>query len=411
MGRALTSWPINRSLGLLVGAQGATALLGLVTGKLIALYLSPDAVGNYNLGYVSLMLANTVLITPTLKSMRALLPIAPTDAVLRFHLRVMLLVYAGLLTGITVWGVLTANSLLAALAGLALVGQGFYALGLEYMNALAHHRAFSRTQVLYSFVNALLIILLVVSNHRQQTGLWVVLALLNGGFAVAMLMGLSPLRAAFRRNADANSISYWNPFWAYVRPLLGSAVCAWVINYVDRYFIERYGSSADVGYYSVGYSLGSKIVLLSMPVQAYLTPLVMQLKGGGQKPSSANPLLLRVFWLYVLVVGVICLLFFNLSAEVGTLVLSKSYEPAFRIAPVIAFAYLGMTARYILEVKLYAFSITRPIFSCYLVGAIVNVLLNCGLTPAYGIWGAALATCLSAFCQSGLTLYVFLKTE
>jgi O-antigen/teichoic acid export membrane protein len=185
------------------------------------------------------------------------------------------------------------------------------------------------------------------------------------------------------------------------------AVWAWVLNYADRYLLRLYLTDADVGQYTMGYSLGAKLLLLATPLLAFLSPQILALRRQNQAPSAANPLLLRYMWHYVVLAGLACLVFALSRDQIGILLLSERYSPAFAVAPIVALGYLFLTSIHLLELKWYTFGQTRNILWHSLFGVIINLALNVLLIPRLGLVGAAWATAIGYAAQFALAHFLF----
>ena len=402
----------NHPLTLLASGQGVVALANVVYGKATALYIPPTEWGRYSILMAVMMLLHGFLVTPAIQSFKASLAVFSHQTSVRFY---------GCLLGITYGIVLTV--LMAGVYGLgwpvvwlwvwlAAVGQGVYSLSTDYLNVSGQHRAYTFLLSLYALANLLLfgIVVLGFGRHTVVT-LWQMLALLNGLFAGASVWQSARL---WRESWNTNKkVSTWFPseilrqYQRYVWPLVSLAGWNWLINYADRYLIRLYLTDADVGYYAMGYSVGSKLLILVTPLIAFLSPLVFQLKADGQPGANANRLLMPYLKRYAAVAGGVCLLFAGLYRWVGQLLLSAAYEPAFVVGPIVAVGYLFLTCIHILEMKWYAYGTTRLVLWHTIVGAVLNCGLNLVLIPRFSIMGAALATLLGFAGQFLVVLWLF----
>lgn len=388
--------------------QIITALAGLVYGKLTAVYISPAVWGDYSLGIVALTLVHGLFIAPAIQSFKAALgQFSPAQAITFYSQRIattyLMLAVPVLLAG------LYAQKAIVGLVWIAAVGQGFYQLGSSYLNATNQHRLYAFIQAGYAIGTLLVFICLVFAIDQPTTiGLWQTLALVNvigaiasisqPGFASETAVCLIPLR---------HSTELSQAYRQYVWPLFSLALWNWIINYADRYLIRFFLTDADVGYYSMGYSLGSKLLLVVAPLLAFLSPQILQLRSSGQPSEMANVLIYRYLLHYVLIAGVGCIGYYLSYDWIGQLFLSDRYEPAFLIGPIVAAGYLFLTSVHLLELKWYAFGQTWFILWHNVVGAVLNVGLSFLLIPRMGIVGAALATLLGFAGQFLMAIGLF----
>lgn len=401
----------TRPLLLLGGGQALSAGLTLAYGKLTALYVPPAVWGEYSLLFAGLTLAHGLLITPTIQSYKAALARFPAPSTTAAYARLLGLLYTTLMPALALAAGLYFQNPVFGLIWLAAVGQGLYQFGNESLNAAGRHRPFVLVQLAYALATLLGFgMLLLLGLTTTPTGLWLLLAGVNGLFAGLALWRLRS-RQPLPRAAAAERAARWREYRHFVGPLLGLAGWNWLLNYADRYLIRYYLTDADVGQYTMGYSLGSKVLLLVAPLLALLSPRLLRMRADGLPASAANPLLLHYLIRYLLVGGLGCGLFWAGQSFFGSLLLADRYRAAFTIGPIVAVGYLSLTGIHLLELKWYTFAQTRYIRWHTIAGTVLNLALNVLLIPRLGITGAALATALGFAGQLGLVLLLFRPTQ
>jgi len=395
----------------LLSGQGVSAGLGLLYGKLTALYISPDVWGEYSLLLAGMTFVHSLLITPTIQSFKSALGQFSRTTVVRFYGQLLVVLYTILMPLVALLAGLYFRNPLFGLVWLAAVGQGLYQFGADYRNAQGQHRSFTRLQMGYA-ASMLVAFGGLVVGFRQYTaaGLWQSMALVNSLFA---LLSAAPLYRLIRHTPALlpDRPQLVQAYRRYVTPLLGMAVWAWILNYADRYLIRLYLTDADVGQYTMGYSLGAKLLLLSAPLLAFLSPHMLTLRRDNQPASMVNALVFRYLRQYMLSAGLACLAFFLGRHLLGTLLLSAQYEQSMTVAPIVATGYLFLTSIHLLELKWYAFGQTRYILWHTLVGVVVNLALNVLLIPRLGITGAAWATTIGYAAQFTIAYWLFRRVE
>lgn len=404
---------VNYSLVVLIIGQAVTALAGLAYGKLTSVYISPSIWGDYSLFMAAVTLLYGLFVTPTLQSFKAALARFPPKSVVAGYSLTLLfiLVAAGLL--LVVWAGGHDQERISSLIWIATVGQSFYQLGSSYLNALGQHRRYTLLQMGYATGTVLGFAFVIIGlDERTVMGLWRATALVNTGVALVVcwqffhrtdlasqgvtIARLRPLISSYRR---------------YVWPLLSLAFWTWLINYADRYLIRYYLTDADVGQYAMGYSLGSKLLLLVAPLLAFLSPQILRMRAADQAPQAANSLIYNYLIRYILLAGAGCGLFYAGRIWIGQLLLSERYAPAFGVGPIVALGYLFLTSVHLLELKWYAFGQTQFILWHNLFGALLNIGFNWLLIPRLGILGAALAQLLGFAGQFLLAIGLFSMTK
>ncbi|MBD2751379.1 lipopolysaccharide biosynthesis protein [Spirosoma validum] len=404
----------TRPLTTLIVGQAISALMALIYGKLTALYIPPAEWGDYSLLVAAMTLLHGFLVTPTNQSFKTALARFPRRQVIRFYSRILLLIYLTVvLTAALLAGLYYQNSVFG-LVWLAAFGQVIYQLGNDYLNVSGQHRRYVLIQIAYAISNVLTLFVFVVGfNQQTSTGVWQSMALLNSLFSILAYWHLDQASrtAEFLSEAVTDLVELSQAYKQYVGPLLSLAFWGWVINYADRYLIRLYLADAGVGQYVMGYSLGSKLLILVAPFLTFLSPKILSLRATGQPSASANPLLLRYLAQYVLLAGTGCFLFYLGREWIGELLLSNRYRAAFPIGPIVAIGYLFLTSIHLLEVKWYAFGQTRLVLWHNIAGAVLNVTFTSLLIPRLGILGAALATLAGFAGQFLLAIWLFLSAR
>ncbi|CAN5349659.1 hypothetical protein BH09BAC4_BH09BAC4_31670 [soil metagenome] len=406
--------PRSRPLPMLVVGQMVSALMALIYGKLTAVYIPPAEWGDYSLLFAIMTLLHGFFVTPAIQSFKVAFARFSRAQTIRFYRRILLLIYLTILPTVALLAGLYYQNPIFGLVWLAAFGQGMYQLGNDYLNISGQHRRYVLIQIGYATSNVLLLFVLVVGLKQQTSvGLWQSLTLLNSLFAVLAYCQL--VRAIHTHESLSETAIDWHEltksFKQYVGPLLSLAFWGWISNYADRYLLRLYLTDADVGQYVMGYSLGSKLLILVAPLLTFLSPQVLKLRAAERPSSAANPLLLRYLFRYVVLAGAGCFLFYLNRDWIGNLLLSDRYKPAFLVGPIVAVGYLFLTSIHLLEVKWYAFGQTRLVLFHNVAGAIWTIGLAVILIPLFGILGAALATLFGFAGQFLLVIWLFLSEK
>ncbi len=393
----------------LFSGQMLNALAGLALVKAVAIYVPPSEWGIYSLALSTMTLGHALLVGPVLQSLKVAQAKDGWLAVLPFYRRVLLCIYALVLVAALGLGIWAGHVGMALLVWLAAAGQGTYSLSSEFMNLSGRFKTFSVIQASYGLVNlAFFGGVVVLGGRANADGLWLVLVLLNGLFAIStsllMRKHLGRLNAPTTSVPSAELLARLRRF---ATPLLALAVASWLINYADRYLISYLLTTADVGIYSIGYGIGAKMLLLVGPFIIHLSSRLYQLRGNGGSGLAAWHLQRRYLLPYASVGLLACLVFYLGQNWIGSLVLSEQYRAAFAIGPIVAAGYLCLTLINLLEIKWYAYSQTKYLLIHTTVGAIVNISLNLLLIPVMGLIGAALATLLGYLTQLLLVSWLY----
>ncbi len=181
----------------------------------------------------------------------------------------------------------------------------------------------------------------------------------------------------------------------YGFPVIAINISGWILSLSDRYVLEFFRGSAEVGIYSASYAISDGTILmiasLFMLASAPIGYRIWELQGMEASREFLN----KVSRYYLLI---------GLPAAVGLSVLAKpaidiltaqAYFPGYKIVPLVAFgAFLvGITHRFSEALGFY--KRTDILMYCVLGSALLNIGLNFLFIPKYGYMAAAVTTLVS----------------
>jgi len=178
-------------------------------------------------------------------------------------------------------------------------------------------------------------------------------------------------------------------------PQVGVSVFVLVLSVFDRYLIEGFRGSAEVGIYSASYKVAEMSILLPLSIVSLVAaPLIVRtFENQGQKETQV--LLTKIFALYFVVFTPVTLIVVMFSRNIVSLVLGDAFVDAAVILPpvVMGVFFFGFSQFENMPFQLKE----KPKTLLYLISAagIINILLNLILIPSFGGLGAAWATFFS----------------
>lgn len=242
---------------------------------------------------------------------------------------------------------------------------------------------FNAFVVLQSITTALLTLGLVVWKHHGAAGLLSARAIGACLTLAVAVCGSGPLlRARYR--------------WAYARetlqvslPLVIHGLMALGLIAIDRFILQHYRSLSDVGLYSVAYSVGLIMTIVTASLNRAWAPLFYSLlRDGGEGRQIVGEIGADLFLLLALIASAGALLapvcihrFFDIR-----------YWPAATIAPILLGAYLCHSLFSILQLSLIQARRTGLVTLVSGTALLTNIALNFTWIPQYGMTGAAYAT-------------------
>ena len=177
-------------------------------------------------------------------------------------------------------------------------------------------------------------------------------------------------------------------------PLLPMALSAWVMNFSDRIFIERYFDTHDVGIYSLGYKISMLIVIFSDSFYKAYNPYYFK-TAANKIREKALMTLRRTNTIYLLIVTIFCAMIALFAKEGLKLLFDARYFEAYKIVAIVSLSYLIGKATGIFNLAIYQEKKTSFLLIVNIIGAAVNIGLNFLLIKRYGAYGAAWATVIT----------------
>ena len=186
-------------------------------------------------------------------------------------------------------------------------------------------------------------------------------------------------------------------------PLLLFELSSLINGNADRFLINHFLGSAQVGVYSVGYNFAMYVqAMITAPLWMTIFPIytkIWETDGPAKTSEFLNEFLNYYLALAILVtVGVTMT-----SRELITLLATDKFAAAASITPFVIISVMLYGTTHITAAGFYLAKRTKTIAVLTLGCALVNILINLFLIPTYGILGAAYATVASYFI---LTVFV-----
>jgi O-antigen/teichoic acid export membrane protein len=255
--------------------------------------------------------------------------------------------------------------------------------------------------------------ILLLSYHISQI-LAISLALLGGYGLKGVIVGVilsTILMILIMTIAVGWQIGFYVPRFLEVKrylkwgvPLTPNAAIVWIIESSDRYMLGFMRTPAEVGVYSVAYSVANFAYYFLSPLNTVLYPKIIKSYDEGHFGKTRLYLENSVKYLMLIIIPVGAVLSI-LSKPLLEILTTSSYGGSVRIIPILICSVMAFC---LYQVFIYIVHLTNKTYltlRILLVSAIINILLNLLLIPHYGILGAALAT-LAAYLFLGFTALV-----
>jgi O-antigen/teichoic acid export membrane protein len=185
-------------------------------------------------------------------------------------------------------------------------------------------------------------------------------------------------------------------------PLFTVWLAAFVLNYSDRFFLQRFHGIEVVGVYAVGYKFAYVLSLLVIqPFQLMWEPQSYEIS----KRDDAAALFSRIFILYSVALIAVAFFLSLVIREVFEIMVGPMFVAAYRFVPLLAFAYVLQGMGLFFEAGLLIRKKNLRLSLVGIASTLICVGLNFGLIRGWGAWGAVWATFISFAFLAGFSYW------
>ena len=224
---------------------------------------------------------------------------------------------------------------------------------------------------------------------------------LRRGGALAMLIG------KFVAAAVTLLIVAWSmraylaaPFrWRFVReslsfslPLVPHLVMASGLVVADRFILARYRDLSEVGIYSLAYTFGMVMYLVTQSLSQAWLPMFFTLASGDEENRRQLGRICSALAVFLAVLACFGIL---LAPAFVQLSLDSRYAAAVQIIPLVVMGYLFHALFSLFDLAILQAKRTSSVFLISLIAFAANIGLNLVWVPHWGMYGAAWATALA----------------
>lgn len=185
-------------------------------------------------------------------------------------------------------------------------------------------------------------------------------------------------------------------------PLIPHTIAMIVLNFADRLMLQIYSTTTEVGLYTLAYTLGLSMYLVTIAFNTAWAPYFFQAVNDGKERY------LEIFDLSGKAVALstsIAIFGVTISRDFVTSIFSEEYHATATIVPLIIAGYLLFFLYSMFSYSILHKKETKIIAPFTAITAATNIALNSLLIPEFGMTGAAWATIIS-FGFMALIAYV-----
>jgi O-antigen/teichoic acid export membrane protein len=226
------------------------------------------------------------------------------------------------------------------------------------------------------------------------------------GQTLALLLLIFPLFWLTTRSVAIRSAHFdrsdFRQVWSFALPVTVGNIAFWTLSLSDRYIVELFRGSYEVGLYSVANKISSRTILLLVSLFILVpNPIICRLweERGRQATEEALTAFTRMLFLMVIpaVVGLAIV-----AAPIVRLLADEAYFGGHRAIWLVACASMALGLIELARIGCLVTNRTGLIARNQCVAAGANLILTLILVPAFGFVGAALSAAVSFSLLTGL---------
>lgn len=194
------------------------------------------------------------------------------------------------------------------------------------------------------------------------------------------------------------------PIGIYGLPLLGSGLCLFALNGVDRWAIAHFDTLTALGLYSVGAKFALATVLLMQPFGMWWRP--QRFARLDQSPRDCSRILMTGLLLLAIVsASVICF-----APVLMQWLMPENYSAAITMAIAIALMFTLREAAEIMNLGVLSKNNTVTLLKINLSSAVLGLIICMAATARFGVWGCIFALIGIQFVRTLLILIASQRT-
>ena len=186
----------------------------------------------------------------------------------------------------------------------------------------------------------------------------------------------------------------------YAVPLMVSAITFMLLNYSDRFILERYISLSTLGLYNIAFTIAFSLNIIIMSGYKAIEPEIFKRFNQNSFEEFIN----KSKSIYFFILYFFALTISIFSYELITILAPESYIDAAKYIPILMISVLMTGQNVIWGGILTAEKKTKIIGKGTVFGTLINILMNIIFIPKYGVYGAALT---SAFSFMVVNIYYY----
>lgn len=183
--------------------------------------------------------------------------------------------------------------------------------------------------------------------------------------------------------------------WAYSWPFSIFGLFTWLHQASDRWVLQTFSTTEDVGFYAVVFQLGyMPIGLATGMAMNFLGPILYQRSGGANELSrntAVHRLAWRITWACFGLMALAFVFTLSLHELIFKILVAEEYQLLSHLLPWMVAAGGIFAAGQMLALKLMADMTTSVLMTAKIVTALLGIIMNISCAMAFGVEGVVMA--------------------
>jgi O-antigen/teichoic acid export membrane protein len=189
-------------------------------------------------------------------------------------------------------------------------------------------------------------------------------------------------------------------------PIMVSALFGIVINFSDKFFLEKYGSLKDLSNYYLAFSFASIIPLIFASLQNVWVPVFLKEQNLESNIKKTDNLISKLVILFgILAIGI----WFVFVCLIETNIIPAKYHSVISILPLLLITQILMSFSGIFSNYLVYFEKTLWVSYTGFFVSVISLSVGIWLIPVWGVFGAAISSLISNLIY--LVIYYHLSSK
>jgi len=232
-------------------------------------------------------------------------------------------------------------------------------------------------------------------NMGVEGAIWANLLGCALGYLAGLVFTFGDLSLSF-------SVRWLKEMLSFGAPLIPAGLAMWVLNSSDRYFLNAFVGTSEVGLYNVGYKVGMLVSLVVGAITLAYPRFMFFVYNEKPNPQDyyrrANTYFFLITFWFALSISIF-------AKEAIGILTGPLFHDAYPVVPLIAFSYVASglyqnfgTGATVVK-KTYLSTVAAAI------AGVANLVMNYLLIKSFGMMGAAISTLVSFILLAFIQLY------